>query len=145
MAQPPFTFGLERVRELREHHESQAKEHLAASLSHRVRQAALLAAYKDKADLIAIGAYERGTDPRTDQAIDARPVLETFLRQAVDEPTSAGESELMLTQLVQVPGAPAAGGGLGLAEMVADAAEPAVDHAAPVATPSAIPPLNLPA
>jgi len=101
----------------------------------------LLAAYKDKADLIAIGAYERGTDPRTDQAIDARPALEAFLRQAVDEPTSAGEAELALTQLV--PASPSAG--LDLADMVADAAAPPVDHAAPAATPSAIPPLNLPA
>jgi len=38
-----FTFGLERVRELREHTEAQAKEHLAASLNQRVRGAALLA------------------------------------------------------------------------------------------------------
>jgi flagellar FliJ protein len=38
-----FTFGLERVRELREHAESQAKEELAASLNQRVRGAAMLA------------------------------------------------------------------------------------------------------
>ena len=38
-----FTFGLERVRELREHAESQAKEHLAASLGQRLRGAAMLA------------------------------------------------------------------------------------------------------
>jgi flagellar FliJ protein len=38
-----FTFGLERVRELREHAESQAKEELAASLHQRVRGAAMLA------------------------------------------------------------------------------------------------------
>ena len=41
--QPPFTFGLERVRELREHAESQAKEQLAATLSQRLRGAAMLA------------------------------------------------------------------------------------------------------
>jgi flagellar FliJ protein len=43
MALPPFTFRLERVRELREHVEGEAKEHLAASLSQQVRGAAMLA------------------------------------------------------------------------------------------------------
>jgi flagellar protein FliJ len=38
-----FTFGLERVRELREHTESLAKEHLATSLGQRLRGAAMLA------------------------------------------------------------------------------------------------------
>jgi flagellar protein FliJ len=43
-----FTFGLERVRELREHTESQAKEQLASSLNQRVRGAAMLAAASDE-------------------------------------------------------------------------------------------------
>ena len=43
-----FTFGLERVRELREHVESQAKEELAASLHQRVRGAAMLAAASEE-------------------------------------------------------------------------------------------------
>src|SRR4051812_43790987 len=76
---------------------------------------ALLAAYHDKRDLIAIGAYERGTDPATDRAIDARPALEAFLRQSVDEPTSAAEADDRLRELVSA--APA----LDLADMVADA------------------------
>ena len=42
-----FTFGLERVRELREHTEAQAKEDLAASLHQRMRGAAMLAAASD--------------------------------------------------------------------------------------------------
>jgi len=43
MALPPFTFRLERVRELREHAEGQAKEQLAASLSQQLRGQAMLA------------------------------------------------------------------------------------------------------
>jgi flagellar FliJ protein len=43
-----FTFGLERVRELREHAESQAKEELASSLNQRMRGAAMLAAASDE-------------------------------------------------------------------------------------------------
>jgi flagellar FliJ protein len=46
---PSFKFGLERVRELREHDENRAKEELAASLNQRVRGAAMLAAAADEA------------------------------------------------------------------------------------------------
>ena len=43
-----FKFGLERVRELREHTEAQAKEQLASSLNQRVRGAAMLAAASEE-------------------------------------------------------------------------------------------------
>jgi len=56
-----FTFGLERVRELREHVESQAKEHLAASLNQRMKGAAMLAAASDAlAEAAAAGRPEEG-------------------------------------------------------------------------------------
>ena len=100
----------------------------------------LLAAWHDKRDLIAIGAYERGTDPLTDRAIELRPSLEAFLRQSVDEPTSAAEAAEALRGVV-------ATGAFGLGDLVADAATPeppAFDANAPVAAPSAIPPLHLP-
>ena len=45
------------------------------------RARALLAAYEEKRDLISLGAYAKGTDPRLDQAIAAAPDLERFLRQ----------------------------------------------------------------
>lgn len=45
------------------------------------RARALLAAYEEKRDLIALGAYSKGSDPRLDQAIAALPELERFLRQ----------------------------------------------------------------
>jgi flagellum-specific ATP synthase len=98
---------------------------------------ALLAAYRDKRDLIAIGAYQRGTDPRTDAAIDAQPTIESFLRQRVEEPSSAEDAR---ESLVTLAGAqPSA---LDAAELFADAAASIVDPNA-VAAPSAIPPLNL--
>ena len=38
-------------------------------------------------DLIRIGAYQRGSNPETDQAIAAHPALKSFLCQGVnDEP-----------------------------------------------------------
>ena len=53
----------------------------------------LMAAYRDKEDLIAIGAYQPGTDPLTDAAIAARAPIEGFLRQRVDEPSTAEEAD----------------------------------------------------
>lgn len=41
--------------------------------------------YQQNRDLIAIGAYQRGADPRIDQAIAIRPVLEQFLQQRMRE------------------------------------------------------------
>jgi FliI/YscN family ATPase len=52
-------------------------EHAAAA--RRLR--ALVAAYEEKRDLIALGAYVSGSDTRVDQAIAARADVERFLRQ----------------------------------------------------------------
>ena len=54
------------------------------------RARALLAAYEEKRDLIALGAYSKGSDARLDQAISASPELERFLRQdsSVIEPSA---------------------------------------------------------
>ncbi len=41
----------------------------------------LMAAYRDKEDLIAIGAYQPGGDPTVDTAIAMRPEINAFLRQ----------------------------------------------------------------
>src|ERR687894_912720 len=59
----------------------------------------LMAAYREKADLIAIGAYQPGTDPLTDAAIAARDPIENFLRQAVDDPSTCEEAERRLLEL----------------------------------------------
>jgi type III secretion protein N (ATPase) len=63
-----------------------AKPQQAAA--HRAR--ALLATYEEKRDLIALGAYSKGSDPRLDQAITAAPDLERFLCQdaAIVEPSA---------------------------------------------------------
>ena len=66
----------------------------------------LMAAYRDKDDLIAIGAYQRGSDPLTDAAIDARDPIDGFLRQHVDERTSRRGGRRALTQLALLAGVP---------------------------------------
>jgi len=57
-------------------------EHASAA----VRIRALLAAYEEKRDLVTLGAYAAGSDPRVDRAIAALPELERFLTQGAGEP-----------------------------------------------------------
>ena len=73
------------------------EEHLAAARHLR----ALLAAYEEARDLIAIGAYVRGSDPRVDEAIRLREELERFLRQQPDEAATFEETRTWLLGLVQ--------------------------------------------
>jgi flagellum-specific ATP synthase len=99
---------------------------------------AALAAYRDKEDLISIGAYQRGTDPLVDVAIDQRSTINAFLRQRVDDPTGAGDADGRLLGI---------GGALGV-EMPApspadDFASPEVQTVSPAGGPSAIPSLSL--
>ncbi len=49
----------------------------------RLRQ--VLAAYERQRDLIALGAYRPGSDPRTDDAIERIDAVEAFLRQGTSE------------------------------------------------------------
>ena len=41
--------------------------------------------YEQNRDLIAIGAYQRGSDPRIDAAIAQWPALQRFLQQEMHE------------------------------------------------------------
>jgi flagellum-specific ATP synthase len=54
---------------------------------------AALAAYREKADLIAIGAYQRGSDQLVDAALALRGEIEAYLCQAVDEPSTLAEAD----------------------------------------------------
>jgi type III secretion protein N (ATPase) len=61
----------------------------------RVRSA--LALCEQKRDLIALGAYDKGSDPRLDQALSVLPELERFLCQDAlhSEPLERTQSELL--------------------------------------------------
>jgi flagellum-specific ATP synthase len=59
-----------------------------------------LAAYREKEDLISIGAYVRGGDKKVDYALDKLPAIEGFLRQRRDESVTAPESEQLLLALM---------------------------------------------
>ena len=43
------------------------------------------ATYEKQRDLILLGAYQYGTDPKTDYAIDKIEAVEEFLRQRTEE------------------------------------------------------------
>ena len=52
----------------------------------------LLSAYRDHEDLISIGAYRRGSNPRVDTAIELQDALRAYLRQRVDEPSTVEQA-----------------------------------------------------
>jgi flagellum-specific ATP synthase len=94
----------------------------------------MLAALRDKEDLIAIGAYQPGSDPATDAALERRAAIQAFLRQGIDEPSTAEEADAGLLALPTTP--------IEAEELPAEllAAEPPPP---PAPGPSAIPPLHL--
>lgn len=56
------------------------------------RARALLSVHADAEDLLAIGAYQDGSDPRIDEAIRIEPALTAFLRQSSTESCSLAQS-----------------------------------------------------
>ena len=52
-----------------------------AHRSAAMRLRSLLATYEKQRDLILLGAYERGSDSKVDEAIDANDAIVAFLRQ----------------------------------------------------------------
>jgi len=79
-----------------------------ASPEHRARAGKvreLLSAWKEGRDLVEIGAYATGSNPKLDEAILRRPTFEAFLRQGPHETTELAETlELMelITQELEV-------------------------------------------
>jgi flagellum-specific ATP synthase len=103
----------------------------------------LMAAYRDNADLISIGAYARGSDPVIDAAIDARGPIDGFLRQGITELSTAEEADSALTNLALLAAAPSPGE-TAMADPVPAAPAPPSPPAQPgMPLHSAIPPLHL--
>jgi flagellum-specific ATP synthase len=108
---------------------------------------AALAALREKEDLIAIGAYQRGSDSLVDSALLHRGEIEAFLRQAVEETSSITQAD---DALLALAGDLARDAGRDLSPAddaalqgeVVDA-EIVTSAGAPVHSGSAIPPLSL--
>jgi flagellum-specific ATP synthase len=73
--------------------------HLAAA--RQFRQA--LSTYQQHRDLIAIGAYQRGSDPRVDQALALWPRMQRFLQQDMRERVDLAASLAALEQTLAEP------------------------------------------
>jgi flagellum-specific ATP synthase len=72
------------------------KEHLTAAA--RFRE--LSSVYREALDLIQVGAYTPGSDPRVDEAIRLAPSFDALLRQRTDEKTKVADTLAVLTKLV---------------------------------------------
>jgi flagellum-specific ATP synthase len=64
----------------------------------------LMAVYADMEDLIRLGAYRKGSDPKVDRAIAINPALEGFLSQQRAERTSIAEGYKRLETIVSQAG-----------------------------------------
>ena len=60
---------------------------------------ATLATYKEAEDLINIGAYVRGSNPRIDYALDKIDSITAYLKQPIEQRAPLGESEAILQQM----------------------------------------------
>ena len=67
----------------------------------RVRER--IALYEDKRDLIALGAYQRGSDARLDRAIACNSAINEFLRQAAEDSPSSVTTALEDLRALAVP------------------------------------------
>jgi flagellum-specific ATP synthase len=73
-----------------------SKQHLQSA--QRMRQ--LYSAYRQQRDLIAVGAYQKGSDPRVDEAIALWPEISAFLQQSVDQRAGLADSLSRLDQVL---------------------------------------------
>lgn len=62
----------------------------------------LLSTYDDMAEMIRLGAYRKGSDPKVDQAIQYNEALENYLRQAKDETTLLDEGYEQLANILGI-------------------------------------------
>jgi ATP synthase in type III secretion protein N len=58
-----------------------------------------LAQYEKQRDLITLGAYQYGTDPKTDYAMDKIEAIESYLKQKTDESSSYEDTVQQLIDL----------------------------------------------
>lgn len=78
-------------------HDISTEPHVKAAATVRDR----IAAYTDAADLIQIGAYVKGSDPRIDAAQASVPKIEALIRQGLTEKIPRAES---ITKLLNIAG-----------------------------------------
>ena len=63
----------------------------------------LYSRFQQARDLISVGAYQKGSDPETDRAIEKIPAMRQFLQQGLDESASFDDSRRDLAGLIGKP------------------------------------------
>jgi flagellum-specific ATP synthase len=71
-------------------------QHLAKAITVR----SMIDVYQRSEDLIRIGAYQKGSDPLLDKAIETLPSINGFLKQKPDDFTTLEET---IQQLIALP------------------------------------------
>ncbi|WP_435640031.1 flagellar protein export ATPase FliI [Micavibrio aeruginosavorus] len=66
----------------------------------------VITSYEDMAELIRLGAYRKGTDPKVDEAIDLYPKMEEFLAQNKDDHTTIVEGFARMQEMLNSVAAP---------------------------------------
>jgi flagellum-specific ATP synthase len=61
----------------------------------------LMSIYRDAEDLINIGAYVRGSNPKIDKAIELNDFINRFLRQDVSDKTSIQDTVSLMRAIVR--------------------------------------------
>ena len=61
----------------------------------------LMSVYRDSEDLINIGAYTKGSNPKLDEAMQKMPAINNFLRQDINEKTVFDESKNSLMSVLE--------------------------------------------
>jgi flagellum-specific ATP synthase len=95
-----------------------------------------LAVLREKEDLVAVGAYQAGTDPALDAALVHRAQIEAFLRQPVEERTAPADTDRMLVGLAGALAASRTGDDEELADVEEAPERPAATGAALPAIPA---------
>ena len=63
----------------------------------------LISTHEDTAELIRLGAYKRGSDPKVDEAVHRYPLIEAFLAQPKHERADLKSGFIQLAALLQAP------------------------------------------
>ncbi len=61
-----------------------------------------LGLYQKNADLISIGAYKKGTDPKLDEAVDKYPAINDFLMQGTGEAFSYEDTVMQMKEITDI-------------------------------------------
>lgn len=82
---------------------SRVRDHIINETQRRAGSAMLRleAAFREKEDLIMVGAYQKGSDPYVDAAIQYRDRVLQFLQQRPDEIMHYGDTYLALAQIAE--------------------------------------------